>query len=311
MSKPPKKLEGRPAFDDRGNATWEWAAKDPTEITMGRLKGRLLRDCRLEALPEQSSPDPYNQALLEGTEKTKRRSLDDMRLLSEKIKRKREHEQLVKSLCNDARVDDSGPVRGMRLRLLIDDRELVVDERRLSITMGRAEDNDVVVKAQRASRQHARIEISRDKLVLVDVSANGTFIQTEDREVLFVSRDSLQFEGQGTFGFGHVPMPEALRTQSASSAKSGLTRVAAGATGRRPRFIACVQVADLIASDPPRSLRRKIVVARGSRQGKLLSHESNVVLPDTISCTPFFLCMSSRASTAWRTAASVGTLHAR
>lgn len=211
MSKPPKKLEGRPAFDDRGNATWEWAAKDPTEITMGRLKA-LAEGLSFEALPEQSSPDPYNQALLEGTEKTKRRSLDDMRLLSEKIKRKREHEQLVKSLCNDARVDDSGPVRGMRLRLLIDDRELVVDERRLSITIGRAEDNDVVVKAQRASRQHARIEISRDKLVLVDVSANGTFIQTEDREVLFVSRDSLQFEGQGTFGFGHVPMPGSAHT---------------------------------------------------------------------------------------------------
>jgi hypothetical protein len=41
-----------------------------------------------------------------------------------------------------------------------------------------------------------------------------------------------------------------------------------------------VEVADFIASagDPPGSLRLKIVVARRSRQGKLLSHESNVVL---------------------------------
>jgi hypothetical protein len=39
-------------------------------------------------------------------------------------------------------------------------------------------------------------------------------------------------------------------------------------------------VADFIASfgDPPGSLRLKIVVARRSRQGKLLSRESNVVL---------------------------------
>ena len=41
---------------------------------------------------------------------------------------------------------------------------------------------------------------------------------------------------------------------------------------------ASVEVADFIAGDPPGSLRLKIVVARRSRQGELLSHESNVVL---------------------------------
>ena len=41
---------------------------------------------------------------------------------------------------------------------------------------------------------------------------------------------------------------------------------------------ASVEVADFIAGDPPGSLRLKIVVARRSRQGQLLSHESNVVL---------------------------------
>jgi hypothetical protein len=41
-----------------------------------------------------------------------------------------------------------------------------------------------------------------------------------------------------------------------------------------------IQVADFIASagDPPGSLRLKIVVAHRTREGKLLSHESNVVL---------------------------------
>ena len=41
-----------------------------------------------------------------------------------------------------------------------------------------------------------------------------------------------------------------------------------------------IEVADLIASagDPPGSLRLKIVVARRTRQGKLISRESNVVL---------------------------------
>lgn len=41
-----------------------------------------------------------------------------------------------------------------------------------------------------------------------------------------------------------------------------------------------IEVADFIASagDPPGSLRLTIVVARRSREGKLFSHESNVVL---------------------------------
>ena len=46
--------------------------------------------------------------------------------------------------------------RGMRLRLRFDDRELVVDERTSSITIGRAQENDVVIKGHLSSRLHAR-----------------------------------------------------------------------------------------------------------------------------------------------------------
>src|SRR5262249_7460109 len=41
---------------------------------------------------------------------------------------------------------EARPARAMRLRLRCDDRELLLDERHSSITIGRAEDNDVVVK---------------------------------------------------------------------------------------------------------------------------------------------------------------------
>src|SRR5579863_7256823 len=44
-----------------------------------------------------------------------------------------------------------------RLRLKCEDQELLVDERHSSITIGRAEDNDVVVKGNLISRLHARI----------------------------------------------------------------------------------------------------------------------------------------------------------
>ena len=100
---------------------------------------------------------------------------------------------------------DSRPARPVRLRLRCDDRELLVDERHSSITIGRAEDNDVVVKGNLISRLHARIEISRNKFVLIDQSTNGTFVQAADGEESFVRRDSLQIKGEGLIGLGKLP----------------------------------------------------------------------------------------------------------
>src|SRR5215469_997463 len=74
----------------------------------------------------------------------------------------------------------------MRLRLRFDDRELVVDEYDSSVTLGRADENDVVVRGHLSSRLHARIVIGRSNFVLIDQSTNGTFVQTGDGEELFV-----------------------------------------------------------------------------------------------------------------------------
>jgi hypothetical protein len=99
----------------------------------------------------------------------------------------------------------SDSARGMRLRLRFDDRELVVDERASSITIGRADVNDVVVKGQLSSRLHARIVIGRSNFILIDQSTNGTFVQTGDGEDLFVRQDILQLKGEGMIGLGCLP----------------------------------------------------------------------------------------------------------
>jgi hypothetical protein len=114
---------------------------------------------------------------------------------------------MVPGIAGDAR-----PAHPMRLRLRTEDRELLVDERHSSVTIGRAEDNDVVVKGNLISRLHARIEISRNKFVLVDQSTNGTFVQTADGEEAFVRRDSLQLKGQGMIGLGRLPEQGAPQT---------------------------------------------------------------------------------------------------
>ena len=95
--------------------------------------------------------------------------------------------------------------RPTRLRLHFQDHEVVVDEGRPNVVMGRAEGSDLVVKGNLISRLHARIEISRHKFVLVDQSTNGTFVQSESGEEAFLRRDSMQIKGQGMIGLGRTP----------------------------------------------------------------------------------------------------------
>ena len=72
--------------------------------------------------------------------------------------------------------------RPRRLSLRCQGQEVTVGEGRKSVTLGRADDNDIVVKGNLISRVHARVEARRDRFTLVDESTNGTFVQTGDSE---------------------------------------------------------------------------------------------------------------------------------
>lgn len=201
MSKAPKKLKGRPATDERGNSTWKWVGESGTEIATDLVKA-LGEGLSFEPLPQKVDLDPYSQTPSQGKEKTKGRSLDDMRRLNEEMKR--EHDELVKSLRErPVRKSVSHPKRALRLQF--DARELLVDERHSSVTIGRGEDNHVVVTGDGISRLHARIEVSRNKFELVDQSANGTYVQTAEGVESFIRRDRLQLKGQGMIGLGRRP----------------------------------------------------------------------------------------------------------
>ena len=100
----------------------------------------------------------------------------------------------------------------LRLRLHMADRDVELNEQHPSITIGRAEDNDLIVKGNLISRLHARIEINRSKFVLIDQSTNGTFVQTRTGEESFVRRDSLQIRGEGMIGLGKLPEQDSPQT---------------------------------------------------------------------------------------------------
>jgi adenylate cyclase len=94
-----------------------------------------------------------------------------------------------------------------RLSLRYQGKEVTVGDGHKTATLGRAEDNDVVVKGNLISRLHARIEASRDRFLLYDESTNGTFVQTSAGEEIFVRRDSTQLTGEGVIGLGRAAQP--------------------------------------------------------------------------------------------------------
>ena len=113
------------------------------------------------------------------------------------------------SMLPSIEVDARTGHRPRRVRLRYQGREYVLGQGRDSLTLGRSEDNDIVVKGNLISRIHARIEMARNKALLVDQSTNGSFVTTQDGKEAFVRRDSVALGGSGLIGLGKLPDPNA------------------------------------------------------------------------------------------------------
>jgi class 3 adenylate cyclase len=97
--------------------------------------------------------------------------------------------------------------KASKLLVTFRDQSVEVSDQRKSVIMGRADDNDLVVKGNLISRIHAKAEMRRGKFVLVDQSTNGTFVQNIQGEEMFVRRDSAEIHGEGTIGLGRAEAP--------------------------------------------------------------------------------------------------------
>ncbi len=97
--------------------------------------------------------------------------------------------------------------KASKLVLSFRDRTVEINDKNKSINIGRADDNDLVVKGNLISRIHAKLELRRGKFVLIDQSTNGTFVQNFQGEELFVRRDSTEIDGEGTIGLGRAEEP--------------------------------------------------------------------------------------------------------
>ena len=103
--------------------------------------------------------------------------------------------------------------RPLRIRLSYLGTELVLDDReRPHATLGRGQENDLVIKGNLVSRLHARIEAGKNRFMLVDQSTNGSFVQGQNGDDAFVRRDAIPLKGKGVIGLGRVPEPQSYHT---------------------------------------------------------------------------------------------------
>lgn len=96
-----------------------------------------------------------------------------------------------------------------KMLLSFRDQTVEVSDQYKSANLGRADDNDLVVKGNLISRIHAKVEMRRGKFVLIDQSTNGTFLQNLQGDETFVRRDSTELNGEGTIGLGRAEEPGA------------------------------------------------------------------------------------------------------
>ena len=86
--------------------------------------------------------------------------------------------------------------------------ELSLEERRVRLAAedGVAVDvgagHELAPRSSYVSRSHFRIERRHAHFVLIDTSTNGTFVQTEDRQVRRVHRGEFRLWGEGWLGVG-------------------------------------------------------------------------------------------------------------
>ena len=102
---------------------------------------------------------------------------------------------------------DSKKKNATKITLTFRDQVIVVDDKRKGINMGRADDNDLVIKGNLISRIHARVEMRRGRFILIDQSTNGTFLENAQGEETFIRRDSTELTGEGIIGLGRVAKP--------------------------------------------------------------------------------------------------------
>jgi class 3 adenylate cyclase len=83
--------------------------------------------------------------------------------------------------------------------------EIEVSEKHPSVSVGRGDLSDLVMKGDLVSRLHARIDYRNGRFSLTDQSTNGTYVADQTGKVRLVRHDTQVLTGNGIIALGHQP----------------------------------------------------------------------------------------------------------
>lgn len=107
----------------------------------------------------------------------------------------------------------------------LDEARIRVDQWRPAISIGRAQDCDLVVADHYASRRHVTIKLMRTRFYLIDHSINGTFVTLKDGPEVHVLREDLPLERSGEMSLGRSRAERTDRLISFSYDRRSLYRI--------------------------------------------------------------------------------------
>ncbi len=89
-----------------------------------------------------------------------------------------------------------------RLRLSLGPITCELENDSHSISIGRADDCDLVIDTALASRKHAYCELRRNKFLIVDQGTNGTYVSSAGGDEVYLRREEMVLQGKGKISLG-------------------------------------------------------------------------------------------------------------
>jgi hypothetical protein len=119
---------------------------------------------------------------------------------------------LCQVICNEETVtriaiptqhqEKSGATLSLSLRWRDNTMTLVPDSPLL--TIGRGDQSDIQIESELASRIHARLGFQQTNFILTDQSTNGTFVQIDNDEEVYLHNEQIVLRGRGVISLGRL-----------------------------------------------------------------------------------------------------------
>jgi hypothetical protein len=137
-------------------------------------------------------------------------SLARFRLYEQDVAGAETGEQLCQVICNEETItrlaiptqyqESTSITHSLNLRWR--DNTMTLMPESPSLTIGRGEQSDIQIESELASRSHARLGFQQTNFILTDQSTNGTFIQIDDDDEVFLHHEQIVLRSGGVISLG-------------------------------------------------------------------------------------------------------------